>query len=134
MAESKTITKEEKNEIKPYLDPQKEAFLDKYYNPASDTFANVYQSALAVGYSESYAKHMKAPSVKNKWISLENYVGATEITPEHIIKGFERIALKGERDSDKQKALETLAKLKGMLVDRKIVGHVNIENALADLK
>ena len=116
------------------LDPKKQAFLDAYYNPMSDTYANVYQSALLVGYSESYARLMKSPTVNNKWISLENYNGGTEMTPQHIIGGIERIALKGLQEKDKLKALELLAKLQGLLVDKSIVGHVNIESALNDLK
>ncbi len=77
---------------------------------------------------------MKSPAVGNKWIKLENYVGASELTPQHIVGGIEKIALKGFQEKDKLKALELLAKLKGMLVDKSITAHVNIEQALSELK
>lgn len=116
------------------LDPKKEAFLDAYYNPTSDTYANVYRSALKVGYTEHYAKTMKSPSVNNKWIAIENYASAASLTPIHIISSIERVALRGMADKDKLKALELLAKLQGMLVDKSVVGHVGIEQALSELK
>lgn len=133
MAKIDVIKSEEKSVGKP-LNPKQEAFLEAYYSPRSETFGNVYRSALAVGYSESYAKLLKAPAIGNKWVSIENYKGATELTPAHIVSGIERVALRGMTDKDRLKALELLAKLQGMLVDKSIVGHVNIEQALTDLK
>lgn len=121
-------------DIGAYLDPQKQKFLDAYYNPSSPTFANTYRSALKSGYSESYAKRMKSPAAGNQWISMENYLGRTEMTPEHIVSSIERVALKGMQDKDKLRALELLAKLRGLIVEKSVVGHVNIEKALKDLK
>ncbi len=115
-------------------DPKKQAFLAYYYEPMSPTYANVYRSGLRAGFSEQYCRIMKSPSIGNKWIKLENYVGKSELTPEHIIGGIERVALKGMQEKDKLKALELLAKLKGMLVDRSVTAHVNIEQALSELK
>lgn len=37
-------------------DPRKEAFLNYYFNPASETFSNGYKSALSAGFSPYYAK------------------------------------------------------------------------------
>ena len=110
-------------------DPKKQDFLHRYYNPSSETYANAYQSALAAGYSENYSKQIV--SVGSRWVKIGNYVDATNLTPEHIIKSAERIALKPDtKDSDKLKSLEFLAKTHGMLVDKKIVAHTNIEDWL----
>ena len=46
------------NQSKP--DPRQALFLNKYLNPKSPTFANAYQSAIAVGYDEGYAKQITA--------------------------------------------------------------------------
>lgn len=116
------------------LNPKQEAFLDAYYNPTSETYANIYKSALRVGYKPSYAKLMKAPSIGNKWISIEYYKGASELTPAHIVGGIQNIALRSWKDTDKLQAYKLLAQLQGMLVDKSIVGHVNIEKALEELK
>lgn len=41
------------------LSPQQEAFLSFYIDPfKTDTFGNAYQSALAAGYKETYAKNI----------------------------------------------------------------------------
>lgn len=48
------------------LDPQQTAFLQAYTNPESSTYGNAKQSALAVGYSETYADSI---TVQPKWLS-----------------------------------------------------------------
>jgi hypothetical protein len=116
------------------LTPKQEDFLERYYNPASDTYANAYRSAKAAGYSESYARLMRAPSVDNHWITIENYKGASGMTPAHIVGSIERIAMRGFQEKDQLKALQLLAQLQGLLVEKKVIGHVNIEQALQDLK
>lgn len=116
------------------LNPKQEAFLEAYYNPTSETYANVYKSALRAGYKDSYARLMKSPSVNNKWITIENYKGADGMTEQHIIGSIERIAMRGFQDKDRLQALKLLAQLRGMVVDKQIVGHVNIEQALSELK
>lgn len=42
----------------PFLDPQKTRFLELYTNPKSNTFGDAYNTAIKVGYSESYAKNI----------------------------------------------------------------------------
>jgi hypothetical protein len=113
------------------LTPRQEMFLEIYYNPTSPTFANVFQSAIKSGYSEYYARTMRAPSIGNTWIKQNN---RQQMTNDHIVTGIARIAHSGLRDSDKLRAYELLAKFEGMLVDKSIVGHVNIEEALKELK
>ena len=110
-------------------DPKKQDFLKRYYNPSSETYANAYASAIAAGYSENYSRQIV--SIGSRWVKIGNYVDATNLTPEHIIKSAEKIALKPDaKDADKLKSLEFLAKTHGMLVDKKIVAHTNIEDWL----
>lgn len=128
------LTKEENKMNNIFNDPKKQAFLEGYYNPLSDTFGNKYKSALNAGYKESYARIIGNPSLGASWIKLENYVGASNLSEEHVIKGIERVALRGQKDSDKVAALKLLAQLKGMLVEKSIVGHVNYEDLINDMK
>lgn len=51
----------------PFLDPQKQLLLEKYCSPKSDTFGNAYKSALAAGYTDSYAKNIM--HIMPDWLS-----------------------------------------------------------------
>lgn len=113
--------------------PKQQRFLTYYFDPASKTFSNVFQSALSAGYSESYARTLTRKSNKNMW--LTEYLNNTELKQEHIIASVTSIALDPvAKHSDRLRALELVAKLKGLLVDKSITAHVNIEQALSDLK
>jgi hypothetical protein len=112
------------------LDPKKQAFLNNYYNPESETYSNKFRSALKAGFSESYSRALCTPSFDTKWVKIENWTDASSMTPQHIVTGFERIALQSSKEENKIKALENLAKMHGMMVEKKLVGHVNIEDLL----
>lgn len=118
----------EKIEESIFLDPKKQDFLEKYYNPESETYANGFRSAIAAGYSESYAKNLITENPR--WIKIGNYLNSTNMTPEHIVKSAEKLALMAHKDADKMKAIEFLAKVQGMLVEKKLVAHTNIESFL----
>lgn len=127
----------QQNEVQPNQwqgTPQQEKFLLLYLDPKSSTFANPYTSAMEAGYSETYAKVIAAPSVNRVWIQEARDI--IKLGPEHIIQALQDEALNhsDNRGSDRIRALELLAKISGMFVERKIVGHVNIEDALRDLK
>lgn len=47
-----------KRNLPEIVDPRQLAFISGYQDPASPTFGNAFQSALAAGYSESYAKNI----------------------------------------------------------------------------
>lgn len=111
--------------------PRQDEFLKYYYDRNSETFANAYQSAIRAGYSESYARVLTANSVKNLWLK---YNDKTNLTEEHIEGLIQQIAVNGFKESDQLRALELLAKLKGMLVERNATVNLNIESALQDLK
>jgi len=48
-------------------DPRQADFLNHYLNPDSDNFSNAYDSALAAGYTEEYAKNIL--NLYPKWLS-----------------------------------------------------------------
>lgn len=112
--------------------PKQETFVELYIDPKSNTFGNIYRSALAAQYSDSYARKLASSSVGNKWIA--EYIKKRVLEPEHIVQGIANIAITGNRDSDKLKAYELLAKLQGMLIDRSASTNLNIEALLSDLK
>jgi hypothetical protein len=112
--------------------PKQQLFLQNYFDPTSNTFGNVFRSAVNAGYRESYARSLTRQSNKNMWLS--EYLDNNVLQPEHITAGITNIALNGIRDSDRLKALQLLAQLKGMIVDKSVTAHVNIEQVISDLK
>lgn len=112
---------------------QQEEFLQFYLDPKSSTFANPYKSAMEAGYSEKYARIIATPSVGSKWIKEAHDIIA--LRPEHVVQKLQEVALDGNEETrNKLRALELIGKAQGMFVDRKIVGHVNIEQAINDLQ
>jgi phage terminase small subunit len=114
--------------------PKQELFVRFYMDPTSQTFGNAYQSGLAAGYTDSYSKVIANPTIANKWV--KEYHDLIQLEPEHIVAAIQKEAMNtySNRGAERLKALEMLAKMKGMLVERTVVGHVNIEQALTDLK
>jgi hypothetical protein len=112
------------------LDPRKKKFLANYYNPESDTYANAYRSALNAGFTHHYSKIIMSPAYNNNWVRIENYYEKTSMTPQHIISSAERLALRSPKEENQMKALEFLAKIHGMLVDKKITATVSLEDLL----
>lgn len=112
--------------------PKQQLFLKNYFDPSSTTFGNVFRSAINAGYSESYSRTLTRRSNKNMW--LTDYLNQNTLLPEHITAGITSIALNGVRDSDKLKAYKLLAELKGLLIDKSITAHVNLEQVINDLK
>lgn len=113
--------------------PKQELFLDNYLVPASPTFGNAYQSAMSAGYSDAYAREITAPSHIQGWLTenprLRNLQG------KHINLLIEEIATdRGEKTTDRLKALELSAKLKGLLIERKLERTEVITISLGTLK
>jgi hypothetical protein len=113
--------------------PKQLMFCAFYLDPRqADTFGNAYQSAIAAGYSDNYARQITSPAINNLWIN--EYKRIALLSPEHITAGITNIAINAGKSSDKLRAYELLAKLQGLLVDKQIVGHVNIEQAVSELR
>lgn len=127
--EERPVTEKRPNQYQ--RNPKQEKFLQNYYDPDSPTFGNAFKSAIEAGYRESYARAMSAPSMNNLWLRENN---RTSLTTEHITTLVERIAIRGRREGDQLRALELLAKMNGMIIDRQQSVNVNIETALESLK
>jgi hypothetical protein len=101
--------------------PKQNLFLSNYLEPTSPTFANAYQSAIQAGYKHYYAKQIASPSVHNDW--LQEHTNKQEYKLQHILASVIKIADTSETDSKSPddtriKAIELIARLKGMLDTR----------------
>lgn len=112
--------------------PKQQLFLYNYFDPASTTFGNVFQSAISAGYKESYARTLTRQKHKNMW--LHDFLSKRELSPDHISQGIASIATSAIRDSDKLKAYELLGKIQGMFIDRSANISLNIEKIIKDLE
>lgn len=111
-------------------DPRQEAFKAAYYDPSSRTYSNAFQSALAVGYSESTAKDL----LHNRpaWLS-EKWGEERVFEPEDLLRKLSAIIEDSDVSTrDKLKAIELMMKNRGMLKDRLIMDHrlLNIQSVL----
>jgi hypothetical protein len=112
---------------------QQEDFLRYYLDPKSPTFAHAKDSALQAGYSESYAKIIAQPSVNRLWVQEARDI--IRLGPEHIVQALQGEALnKGNKAADRIRSLELIGKIQGIFVDKKVVAHINIEDAIRELK
>lgn len=113
-------------EHKPNLNSKQVAFLELYLDPNSNTFANAYKSARAVGYSDNYSKQITG--VSSKWIT--EYNRNINLSLDHInrtlteIASFSREVDSKSPDDTRIKALELISKLNGYLIERKQVASV----------
>lgn len=112
--------------------PQQNEFLNYYLNPEqTETWGNAYLAATKAGYSDSYASQIM--SVAPQWIQQAQNI--VKLQPEHLKQALVSIAgSKMEKASDRIQAIKLLGIDQGMFVQKQIVGHVNIEDALKDLK
>ena len=112
--------------------PQQNEFLRFYLHPEEkETWGNAYLAASKAGYSESYASSII--NVAPQWIQQANNL--VKLQPEHLKQALASIASsKFEKASDRIQAIKLLGVDQGMFVQKQLVGHVNIEDALKDLK
>ncbi len=100
------------------LTPRQSQYLHGYHDPASPTFGNSYQSALAAGYSIQTARNFN--HLQPDWLS-ENIgqMATTAISPEQIMAELTAII---NDDSEptiiKLKAMEMTMKAYNMLLQR----------------
>lgn len=105
------------------IDPKHDLFAKLYFMPKIDgkinpLFGNAYQSALEAGFAQSYAIKLTNPNNGLVWVR-EGYAKLTSYTADHIVKGIEDIAFSTEEYTrDRLKAFDSLAKIKGMYIDR----------------
>lgn len=112
------------------IDPRQDMFAALYLMPKINGkhnafFGNAYQSALEAGYDDSYAIRLITPNNGLVWVR-KAYAKYSHLQPEHIVKGIEDIAMSPEEYTrDRLKAYDSLAKIKGMYIDR-IQQEVNV--------
>ncbi len=110
-------------------DPRQAAFKTAYYDPDSRTYSNAFQSALAVGYSESTAKDL----LHNRpdWLS-EKWGESRVFKPEDLLRKLSSIIEDPDVSTrDKLTAIQLMMKNQGMLKDRLLVDHrLNIQSVL----
>ena len=115
-------TKRQQDWLLYYLDPEHK-----------DTWGNAYQSAIKAGYSESYARNIMSPSLALQWVQQAKNI--IRLNPEHLKFALaEIIGNKYEKASDRIAAIKLLGVDQGMFVQKQVVGHVNIEDALNSLE
>lgn len=85
------------------LDPRQALFLEYYLKPGTETFNNIYKSALKAGYSESYADNFRKS--EREWMS--GHVG--EVTKQELVTKAKRV-LNKTLDGDDIKLAQDTAK------------------------
>lgn len=106
-----------------YMDPNEE-----------ETYGKAYHAALKAGYSEVYARQIMSPSLALQWVQSARAIMRTMNT-EHIRNLLEDIALsRYEKASDRIAAAKLLGVDQGMFVQKTLVGHVGLEQAMQDLE
>jgi phage terminase small subunit len=86
---------------KELLDPRQALFLEYYLKPGTDTFNNIYQSALKAGYSESYADNFRKS--ERDWMS--GHVG--EVTKQELVTKAKKVLNKTLDGEDIKLAQDT---------------------------
>ena len=94
------------------------AFIEAWLDPNNtDTFGNAYQSALSAGYSESMARVITGNAKGLEWVNQAKTLYAS-LEPEHIYLAMQNEALNAKASRDKLRALELMAKIRGMFIER----------------
>jgi len=88
-----------------------------WLDTASPSFANAYQSAKRAGFSDYSSRVITSNSHNLEWIK-EAKAYLDIYTPTHIVSGMQSIATNSKADRDKLRALELLAKIQGMFIER----------------
>ena len=115
-------TQKEQDWLRYYMDPKEK-----------ETWGNAYQAAIKAGYSESYASNIMSPSLALQWVQQAKNI--MRLNPEHLKFALAQIISdKYSKDSDKIAAIKLLGTDQGMFVQKQLVGHVNIEEALNELQ
>lgn len=115
-------TKKQEDFLRYYLDPLERA-----------TFGNSYQAAIKAGYSETYSRNIMTPALGLDWVKQAKNI--IRLEPEHLKSVLTGIATdRMEKAADRIAAVKLLGVDQGMFVQKQLVGHVNIEEALNGLE
>ena len=81
-------------------DPRQLDFLQRYLNPQSKTYSNVYQSALDAGYSNEYARQLRS---KADWVTENTHL----VTKEKLVTKAKKVLDKSLDSQDEKIAQDT---------------------------
>jgi hypothetical protein len=94
-------------------------FIELWLDPSNhDTFGNAYESAKQAGFSDSYARIITGNALNVEWVQQAKELLVGALSPEHIYQGLQHIALNSKQDRDRLRALELMAKVRGMFIER----------------
>ena len=100
------------------LNKRQRKFMDLWLgDPTLDTYGNAYESAIQAGFSETSARVITGKSRNLEWIQDGIKLYAS-LEPEHIYLAMQQEALTARVSRDRLKALELMAKIRGMFIDR----------------
>lgn len=98
------------------LKPKQKKTIEYWFDPKSETYSNLYKSAVKAGFRPSYALNLT--SLKPSWL-YETVETTLRMEQEHIINGVQQIATNPHLDSRSPadtnlKALELLGNWSGL--------------------
>ncbi len=97
--------------------PKQIAFIENWLTPSSPTFGNAQQSAIKAGFSKDYSRVITANYTNLEWVrEAKRYL--RHFTPEHIGQAVQDLAMSATHERDKLKALDMLARMSGMYIER----------------
>lgn len=108
------------------LKPKQRETIKYWITPTSETYGNLYKSAVKAGFRPSYALNLT--HLRPSWLS--DTIEAAQLEPEHIRQGIQYMATKENiqsrsPDDTRLDAYELLAKISGM-IDNKNGVTVNV--------
>jgi hypothetical protein len=120
----RTIDRFEKNANQWTITPQQIRFVELWLTPKINNapnpyFGDAYQAATQAGFSDSYAKRIVTESEGLEWVR-EARKRLVSFAPTHTLKQLENMALHAKKDSDRIRALELIARIQGLFIDRSI--------------
>jgi len=118
-------SKVEKNGNQWIITPKQMMFVENWLTPNSPTFGNAYQSARSAGFSHQHSAHITTEAFNLEWVN-EAKRRLIRFNPEHIVQKLQDMT-NASKDSDKIRALELLARVNGMFIDRSIVANIDVK-------
>jgi trans-2-enoyl-CoA reductase len=104
--------------VSKHINPIKKALVKKALLEGK----SMRQAAKAAGYSDSTSEvACNLTSVKQSIEEIKKAFGRIDLTEDMIVSGLLKIALSGEKESNKVAAWRTLAEVKAMLTQKQIV-------------
>lgn len=120
----RTIDKFEKNANQWTITPQQIRFVELWLTPKIDNkpnpyFGDAYRAGVEAGFTDSYSRRIVGQAESLEWVS-EARKRLISFKPAHTLKQLEDMAINSKKDSDRLRALELIARIQGLFIDRSI--------------